>query len=50
MPTARLRRTETGSLPVLFRDASGSTTYDEQGNLVYLPSADEEHPEELPDE
>ena len=39
---ARMRRTETGSIPVLFRDATGSTTYDEQGNLVYLPSPAEE--------
>ncbi|WP_375400455.1 hypothetical protein [uncultured Amnibacterium sp.] len=38
VPTARLRRSETGSLPVLFNDAIGSTTYDAQGNLVYLPS------------
>ncbi|WP_375388350.1 hypothetical protein [uncultured Amnibacterium sp.] len=40
-PTARLRRTETGSMPVLFRDATGSTTYDADGRLVYLPSTDE---------
>lgn len=45
VPEARLRRTETGSIPVLFRDATGSTSYDEQGNLVYLPSTDEERAE-----
>jgi hypothetical protein len=27
--------------PALFRDATGSTTYDADGNLVYLPSAEE---------
>jgi hypothetical protein len=27
--------------PALFRDATGSTTYDAEGNLVYLPSAEE---------
>ena len=43
-PTARLRRTETGSIPALFQDATGSTTYDEHGNLVYLPGPDEELP------
>jgi hypothetical protein len=26
---------------LLFRDATGSTTYDAAGNLVYLPSAEE---------
>lgn len=45
VPAPRLRRTETGSIPVLFRDATGSTTYDDQGNLVYLPSPEEEQPE-----
>jgi hypothetical protein len=40
-PAPRLRRMETGSIPALFRDATGSTTRDEQGNLVYLPSAEE---------
>jgi hypothetical protein len=33
---------ETGTIPALFQDATGSTTYDAQGNLVYLPSAEEE--------
>jgi hypothetical protein len=27
--------------PALFRDATGSTTYDAAGNLVYLPSTEE---------
>lgn len=27
--------------PALFRDATGSTTFDAEGNLVYLPSAEE---------
>lgn len=27
--------------PALFRDATGSTTYDAEGNLIYLPSAEE---------
>lgn len=45
VPAARLRRAETGSIPALFRDATGSTTYDEQGDLIYLPSPDEERPE-----
>ena len=40
-PAPRLRQAETGSIPVLFRDATGSTTYDAEGNLVYLPSPDE---------
>ena len=40
-PTSRRLRSETGSLPVLFRDATGSTTYDSEGNLVYLPSPEE---------
>ncbi len=43
-PTARLKRVETGSIPVLFQDATGSTTYDADGRLVYLPSEEEEHP------
>lgn len=44
VPAPRLRRAETGSLPVLFRDATGSTTVDADGNLVYLPGPDEEPP------
>ena len=44
VPGPRLRRTETGSIPVLFREATGTTTYDAEGNLVYLPSPDEERP------
>lgn len=39
---ARHRRSETGSIPLLFQDAGGSTTYDEHGNLRYLPSPEEE--------
>jgi hypothetical protein len=41
VPAPRLLQYETGAIPVLFRDATGSTTYDEQGNLVYLPGPDE---------
>lgn len=41
-PTGSLRRSETGTIPVLFQDATGSTTYDADGNLVYLPGPDEE--------
>ena len=41
-PTAHLRAVETGSTPVLFRDATGTTTYDADGRLVYLPGPDEE--------
>ena len=41
VPAPRLLQYETGSIPVLFRDATGSTTYDAQGNLVYLPSPEE---------
>jgi hypothetical protein len=41
VPAPRLLQYETGSIPVLFRDATGSTTYDADGNLVYLPSPDE---------
>lgn len=48
VPTAPAHLTETGSIPLLFRDATGSTTYDEQGNLIYLPSPDEEIPERAP--
>ncbi|MFD1722870.1 hypothetical protein [Amnibacterium endophyticum] len=44
-PTAHLRQTDTGSMPVLFRDATGTTTYDADGRLVYLPGPDEEQPE-----
>ena len=40
-----LHRTATGSIPLLFQDATGSTTYDERGNLVYLPGPGEEMPE-----
>ena len=40
--TAPVLREATVPLPVLFRDATGSTTYDADGNLVYLPGADEE--------
>jgi hypothetical protein len=32
---------ETVDAPALFRDATGSTTYDAEGNLIYLPSAEE---------
>lgn len=48
VPTVPARLTETGSIPLLFRDATGSTTYDEQGNLVYLPSPDDEIPKHFP--
>jgi hypothetical protein len=41
VPAPRLLQYETGSIPVLFRDATGSTTYDAEGNLVYLPSTEE---------
>lgn len=44
VPAPRLRLADTGSIPALFRDATGSTTYDRDGNLVYLPGADEEQP------
>ncbi|MDQ1532067.1 MAG: hypothetical protein QOE37_2172 [Microbacteriaceae bacterium] len=44
-PAERSRRTETGSIPVLFQDATGSTAHDEHGNLIYLPGAEEESPE-----
>jgi hypothetical protein len=40
-PAPRLLHPETGSTPALFQDATGSTTYDEHGTLVYLPSEDE---------
>ena len=33
--------TEPDDSQALFRDATGSTTYDADGNLVYLPSAEE---------
>lgn len=38
-------RAATGSIPLLFQDATGSTTYDEHGNLVYLPGPGEEMPQ-----
>ena len=41
VPAPRLLQYETGSIPVLFRDAKGSTTYDADGKLVYLPSPEE---------
>ena len=41
VPAPRLLQYETGAIPVLFRDATGSTTYDAEGNLVYLPSPEE---------
>ena len=42
-PTSVARhRSETGSVPLLFQDAAGSTTTDEHGNLRYLPSPEEE--------
>jgi hypothetical protein len=41
VPTGQLRRIETDTIPVLFSDATGSTTYDEHGNLIYLPSPEE---------
>lgn len=47
-PAARIRRADTGSIPALFRDATGSTTYDASGNLVYLPSPDEERQDQDP--
>ena len=42
VPTAAQRPSETGSIPLLFQDARGSTTYDEHGVLRYLPSPEEE--------
>lgn len=42
VPTARLRQADTGTIPALFRDATGSTTFDADGRLVYLPSPEEE--------
>ena len=42
--SAPAERAATGSIPVLFRDATGSTTFDAQGNLIYLPSPEEERP------
>lgn len=44
-PTAFLRDPDTGSIPVLFREATGTTTYDEDGRLRYLPGPDEEQPD-----
>lgn len=41
-PAVEARGPETGTIPALFLDATGSTTYDAQGNLVYLPSPEEE--------
>lgn len=41
-PEASRHRAPTGSIPLLFQDATGSTTYDEHGNLVYLPGPGEE--------
>jgi hypothetical protein len=38
-------RAPTGTIPQLFQDATGSTTYDEHGNLVYLPGPGEETPQ-----
>jgi hypothetical protein len=40
-PVPHQQLTETGSVPLLFQDATGSTTYDAEGNLIYLPSAEE---------
>jgi hypothetical protein len=44
-PVLHQQLTETGSVPLLFQDATGSTTYDAQGNLIYLPGPGEEPPE-----
>jgi hypothetical protein len=44
-PGPALHGAATGSIPLLFQDATGSTTYDEHGNLIYLPSPGEEMPD-----